>query len=114
MEVRDVLTGLEGANLDVWAAAHSSDVMGIAIDPSSVLVRGRPPSSSVTATRLPGHLIDAINEALQLAHRGWRFVTRPTNDGCSSSGQTDGAGPQGPARWWELSVQPLVPVPTSR
>ena len=67
VQVRAALTGLDSANLDLWAAAHSGDVAGVEIDPSSVLVRGRHQYSSATATatRRPGQLIDALNEALQ-------------------------------------------------
>ena len=68
VQVRAALTGLESANLDLWAAAHSGDVAGVEIDPSSVLVLGRHQYSSATATRRPGQLIDALNEALHRMH----------------------------------------------
>ncbi|MGZ4793388.1 MAG: hypothetical protein ACXWBO_16160 [Ilumatobacteraceae bacterium] len=65
VQVGALLTGLDSANLDVWVAAHSAVIAAVEIQPSCVLLRGRVSfAGTATATRRPGLIVAALDEAL--------------------------------------------------
>lgn len=68
VRVRTVLTDVESAQLDLWLAGHADDVQVVEIERSSVSVQGAHPSmkalATATATRQPGRLGEALDDAL--------------------------------------------------
>ena len=59
-----MLRGLVCVQLDQWVATHLGDVVRVEVGPSWVLLHGPRSPEPTTATRVPGHLADALNDAL--------------------------------------------------
>ena len=70
--MNSALSGRESAELDVWLAAHNGDITGVEIAQRFVTLLGRHPylraPASSTATRRPGQLVDALNDAYHRLH----------------------------------------------
>ncbi|MEY2445476.1 MAG: hypothetical protein QOC57_2082 [Ilumatobacteraceae bacterium] len=72
VRVNSALTGRESAELDVWLAARYGEVTGVEIDQCFVTLHGKHPylkaPATATATRQPGQLVDALNDAFHRLH----------------------------------------------
>jgi hypothetical protein len=72
VRVNTALSSRESAELDVWLADHNGEVTAAEIHPRFVTLEGRHPfmraPAIATATRQPGQLADALNDAFHRLH----------------------------------------------